>query len=131
MRQNATLRALTPKQAKAVEALMANGEVAAAAKEVGVSRSTLHRWLGEPAFMEAVRAAESRALDDLSRLLVRLGRTALATLAKAMNDPAAPYATRVTAANASLSRLLQLRELATLEARVRALEAAAGLDEGG
>ena len=130
MRQNATLRALTPKQAKAVEALMANGEVAAAAKEVGVSRATLHRWLGEPAFLDAVREAESRALDDLSRLLVRLGRTAAATLAKAMSDPAAPYATRVTAANASLSRLLQLRELATLEARVRALEAAAGLDEG-
>src|SRR5215211_209912 len=130
MRQNATLRALTPKQAKAVEALMANGEVAAAAKEVGVSRATLHRWLGEPAFLDAVREAESRALDDLSRLLVRLGRTAAATLAKAMSDPAVRWATRVTAANASLSRLLQLRELATLESRVRALEAAAGLDEG-
>ena len=58
-------------------------------------------------------------------------QTAAATLAKATNDPAAPYATRVRAADASMSRLLQLRELATLEARVRALEAAAGLDEGG
>jgi hypothetical protein len=36
----------------------------------------------------------------------------------------------VRAADASLGRLLQLRELATLEQRVRALEAAAGLDEG-
>jgi transposase-like protein len=131
MRRNATHPDLSPKQLKAVESLLATGEVSAAAKEVGVNRATLYRWLGEPAFMEAVREAESRALDDLSRLLVRLGRTAAATLAKAMNDPAAPYATRVTAANASLSRLLQLRELATLEARVRALEAAAGLDEAG
>ncbi len=131
MRQNATRRDLSPKQVKGVESLLAIGEVAAAAKEVGVSRATFHRWMAEPAFAGAVRDAEARALDDLSRLLVRLGRTAAATLAKAMNDPAAPYATRVTAANASLSRLLQLRELATLEARVRALEAAAGLDEGG
>jgi phage terminase small subunit len=131
MPQNLTLHDLTGKQRKAVEALLTTGEVSAAAKDAGVSRETLHRWLKQPVFQGAVRDAESRALDDLSRLLVRLGRTAAATLAKAMNDPAAPYATRVTAANASLSRLLQLRELATLEARVRALEAQAGLDEGG
>src|SRR5438105_2118279 len=117
MRQNATLRGLTPKQVRAVEALLATGEVSAAAKEVGVSRATFHRWLADPAFLDVVREAESRALDDLSRLLVRLGRTAAATLAKAMNDPAAPYAARVRAADAALSRLLQLRELATLEAR--------------
>jgi len=126
----ATAPILTAKQRKAVEALLTTGEVTAAAKEVGVHRDTLHRWMNQPAFHAAVRDAESRALDDLSRLLVRLGRTAIATVAKAMNDPAAPYATRGTAANASLSRLLQLRELVTLEARVQALEAAAGLDEG-
>lgn len=131
MPHNPTPGELTGKQRKAVEALLTTGEVTAAAKEVGVHRDTIHRWMKQPAFLDAVREAESRALDDLSRLLVRLGRTAAATLAKAMNDPAAPYATRVTAANAALSRLLQLRELAALEARVRALEAAAGLDEGG
>jgi hypothetical protein len=121
---------LTPKQHKAVEALLTTGKVSAAAKEAGVSKDSLYRWMKQPAFHAAVRDAEVRALDDLSRLLVRLGRTAAATLAKAMSDPAVRWATRVTAANASLSRLLQLRELATLESRVRALEAAAGLDEG-
>lgn len=55
----------------------------------------------------------------------------MATLAKATNDPTAPYATRVRAADAWLSRLLQLRELASVEARVRMLEVQAGLDEGG
>jgi transposase-like protein len=130
MPRNLTHPDLSAKQRRAVQALLTTGEVTAAAKEAGVSRETLHRWLRQPAFADAVREAEARALDDLSRLLVRLGRTAAATLAKAMNDPAAPYATRVRAADASLSRLLQLRELATLEGRVRALEAAAGLDEG-
>jgi phage terminase small subunit len=122
---------LTPKQRKAVEALLTTGEIAAAAKEAGVSKDSLYRWMKQPVFIGAVRDAEARALDELSRLLVRLGRSAVTTLAKAMADPAAPYATRVRAADASLSRLLQLRELATLEARVRALEVQAGLDEGG
>jgi transposase-like protein len=110
-----------------VEALLTTGEVSAAAREANVSRDTLHRWLKQPLFIEAVREAEARAIDDLARMLVRLGRTATATLAKAMTDPAAPYPTRVRAADAALSRLLQLRELATLEARVVELERTAGL----
>ncbi len=121
---------LSPKQRRAVAALLATGEVTAAAREAGVHRDTLHRWLRQPDFLAAVRQAEAEALDELSRLLVRLGRTAAATLAKAMADPAAPYPTRVRAADAALGRLLQLRELATLEARVAALEEAAGVEQG-
>ena len=131
MPTNVTPAHLTPKQRKAVEALLTTGEVAAAAQAAGVSRESVYRWLKQPAFLAAVREAEARAIDDLSRLLVRLGRTATATLAKAMNDAAAPWATRVRAADAVLSRLLQLRELATLEARVAELERLAGPEEAG
>lgn len=120
---------LTPKQRKAVEALLVTGDVSAAAKEVNVGRGTLYRWLKEPAFLAAVREAEARALDELSRLLVRLGRSAATTLAKAMSDADVPAATRVRAADVTLSRLLQLRELATLEARVAELERLAGVEE--
>jgi hypothetical protein len=130
MPQNLTRGKLTGKQQKAVAALLSTGEVKAAAAEAGISRETLHRWLKQPVFLEAVRAAEADALDELSRLLVRLGRTAIATIAKAMNDPITPPATRVRAADAALGRLLQLRELAQLEARVQALEQAAGLEAG-
>ncbi len=122
---------LSAKQRKAVEALLATGEVQAAAATVGISRETLHRWLRDPPFVEAVRAAEAQALDDLSRVLVRLGRTAAGTLAKAMSDAATPVATKVRAADATLGRLLQLRELATLEARVAELERSVGIAEGG
>ena len=129
MPPNPTPDEITPKQRKAVEALLTTGEVAAAAQAAGVCRDTVHRWLKQPLFLAAVREAEARALDDLSRLLVRLGRTAAATLAKAMGDASTPWATRVRAADASLGRLLQLRELATLEARVAELERLAGLEE--
>jgi transposase-like protein len=125
-----TLAQLSTKQRKAVEALLTTGEVKAAATEAGVHRDTLHRWLKQPLFLEAVRSAEAAALDELSRLLVRLGRTAVATIAKAMSDPVTPAATRVRAADVALGRLLQLRELAQLEARVQALEQAAGIDQG-
>ncbi len=121
---------LTGKQRKAVAALPATGEVAAAAGDAGISRETLHRWLRDPVFREAVRAAESDALNDLSRSLVTLGRAATGTLSAAMADDTAPWTTRVRAADAVLGRLLQLRELATLEARVAELERAAGIDEG-
>lgn len=131
MPPNVTRGGLTGRQHKAVSALLSTGEVKAAAAEVGVSRETLYRWLRQPAFLEAVRAAEAEALDELSRLLVRLGRTAVATIAKAMGDPGTPPATRVRAADAALGRLLQLRELAQLEARVQALEQAAGVEIGG
>ena len=130
MPHNPTPDGLTSKQRKAVEALLTTGEVSAAAKEAGVARDTLYRWMQQKPFLEAVRAAEARALDDLSRVLVRLGRTAAGTLAKAMGDAAAPYPTRVRAADAVLGRLLQLRELATLETRVAELERSVGLEEG-
>ena len=129
MSENRTHSVLSSRQRKAVEALLSTGEAAAAAREAGIARDTLYRWLKEPAFLTAVRQAEAAALDELSRLLVRLGRTAAATLAKAMSDPAVPWSTRVRAADASLGRLLQLRELATLEARVTELERLSGLAE--
>ena len=131
MRRNATPSELSSKQRKAVEALLSTGEVTSAAQQLGINRATLYRWLGEPAFVEAVRAAEAQALDDLSRMLVRLGRTAAGTLAKAMSDAATPMTVKVRAADATLGRLLQLRELATLEARVAELERSVGLDDGG
>ena len=129
MRLHATDPALSAKQLKAIDALIQLGEVAAAASECGINKATLYRWLKEPAFVQALHAAEGRAIDDLSRMLVRLGRTATATLAKAMTDAATPMSTRVRAADVSLSRLLQLRELATLEARVTELEQSVGIGE--
>ena len=126
MRPGATPVTLTGRQQQAIAAIVATGDVTIAAQSVGVNRATLYRWMKQPPFVQAVHAAEADAVEDLSRMLVRLGRTAVATLAKAMSDPATPAATKVRAADATLSKLLQLRELATLEQRVAALEASVG-----
>jgi len=128
MPHDPTSHQLSLKQRKGVEALLTTGEVKAAAAAVGIHRDTLHRWLNEAPFQAAVREAEATALDDLSRVLVGLGRTAVGTLSEAMSEPGTPAATKVRAADVTLSRLLQLRELAQLEARVQALETAVEQD---
>lgn len=114
---------LTPRQQRAVRALLTTPDMAAAAKEAAVSRETVYKWMQVPAFSTALHAAEADALAAVSRRLVRLADTAATTLEAAMRDEATPIATRVRAADAVLSRLLQLRELVTLEERVRELEA--------
>jgi phage terminase small subunit len=114
---------LTLKQRRAVTALLTQPDTTAAARSAGASRDTLYRWLAEPAFQAALRDAEADALAAVSRRLVRLADAAATTLETAMRDEATPAATRVRAADAVLSRLLQLRELVTLEERVRELEA--------
>ena len=119
---------LTPKQMKAVEALMLTGETASAATAAKVTRNTLYRWMKQPDFQAAVRDAEAQAIDEVSRVLIRLSKSAVGTLAAAMAERDAPIGPRIRAADITLSRLLQVRELAVLEDRLTALEAAAGIE---
>ena len=53
--------------------LSAKHRRAAVARAAGVHHDTFHRWLKQPAVLAAVREAESQAVDELSRSLVRLG----------------------------------------------------------
>ena len=121
---------LTLKQQRAVRALLTTPDVASAAKDAGVSRETVYKWMQVSVFTTALHAAEADALAAVSRRLVRLADTAATTLETAMHDEATPVATRVRAADAVLSRLLQLRELVVLEERVQELEARYAADAG-
>ncbi len=120
MQQNLTL-----KQRKAVSALLTEPDTTAAAKAAGISRDSIYRWLAESAFQTALRDAEAGAIAAVSRSLVRLAERAAATLDRAMTDPAAASSTKVRAADVILARMLQLREGAVLEERVRELERSA------
>jgi transposase-like protein len=129
LQPGATSPSLTTKQQQAIVELLQSTDLVSVARKVGVNRTTLYRWTKQPHFVHALHEAEAVAVDELARMLVRIGRTAVTTLAKAMSDPATPAATRVRAADATLSRLLQLRELAALEQRITALEAVTGIEE--
>lgn len=64
VRHSATL---TGKQHAAIDALLACHTVGDAAEVVGVNRRTLHRWLNEPAFAQALQDAQ----DELTRGAIR------------------------------------------------------------
>jgi len=134
MSENATLgkltpRQLSPRQRRALESLLVTGDVTAAAAAAGVTRQTVHRWLALDVFKAALREGEAAKLEALSRSLVRLGDKATQALEGALDD-AQPAAAglRVRSADIVLGRLLQLKELVDLEARVSALEGEARLE---
>ena len=114
---------ITPKQRKAIESLMTNANVLDAAKAAGVSRQTIYRWMNtDLAFQQALCKAETEALTGLSRSLVTLGVKATQTLEQTLSDQGSSAGARVRAADIILGRLLQLRELVSLEERISRLE---------
>ena len=131
MPRDATPGTLSPKQKRAIELLLSTVDLAAVAREIGVDRSTLHRWQRQPAFRNALHAAEADALTEVSRGLVRLSRLALRTMGQAMADEEAAVGVKIRAADAVLNRLVQLRTYADMEARLRVLEEAAGITSEG
>lgn len=116
MREN-----LTPKQHRAIEALLTSGDMTRAAERAGVSRETLYKWLKSEPFRQELKAGEAKALEALSRRLVALGDSAVLALQDGLNADN-PTAVRLRAADIIIGRLLQLKELVNLDERVSALE---------
>lgn len=113
---------LSPKQRKAIQALIEHGDILNAADAADVTRNTLYSWLRQPAFSHALRDAEAAAVRQLSRQLVSLGKRATGAIADVLSDPTANASSRLRGADIVLGRLLQLRELVDLEDRVSAIE---------
>jgi len=112
---------LTARQQKALDALLRGCTQEAAAREAGVSRRTLGRWLTQNvAFQRALRDAEQEALKRIHRRLAALAECACDALARALQGEAG--AAQVRAADIVLARLMPLRELVEIEERLKALE---------
>jgi hypothetical protein len=127
-----TLRnSITAKQQLALDAFIGGANVGDAAQIAGVGRKTVTVWLHHsPLFTAAMKQAESEALEGLSRKLVTLGLMAGAALEYTLMDESVPMILKLRAADIVLARLLQMRELVQLEARVDALELQAKLKDG-
>jgi hypothetical protein len=119
------------KQEEAIVALASQRTIEDAARTCNTPARTLYRWLKEPEFDAAYRAARRHAYgQSISRL--QQGSTAAATtLLKVMVDPATPPSTRVRAAEAVLSQAAKAIEIEDIDARLRELEAAAEANKGG
>ena len=123
MAANVTPPKLSPNQRKAFETLTTTGSVSSASKAAGVSRQTIYRWLKEPAFAGMVREQEAQTLERVSGMLVAAASHAVAVLVQEMRD-ADSSASRIRAADAVLTKVLSLRELASIESRLTEIEKA-------
>ena len=115
---------LSAKQHRALSALLTSKSVAEAAAATGLGERTIYRWLTDPAFRQALSAAEGDLIDAATRRLLTLQGTALDTLEAVLGDEDASAGVRIRAAQMVLDHLLKLRELRDIEQRLQALEAA-------
>ncbi len=115
---------LSAKQETAVAALLSEATIAAAAAKVGVTERTLHRWLDDPDFSEAYRAARREAVGQAISRLQQGSTHAVTVLFMLMADKSVSSSVRLRAAIAVLDFSLRAVELEDLQQRVEALEAA-------
>jgi transposase-like protein len=122
---------LGSKRESAILALLSTRSVEEAARAVGVNPRTLYRWMKEPEFDAAYRAAKRAAFGQSVARLHHLASAAVSTLGKIMLDPATPPATRVRAADSILDHTAKAIEIEDIDARVRQLEEATEANKSG
>jgi transposase-like protein len=113
---------LTRKQEQAIAALLSTSTVSDAARRVGVSESTLGRWLQRPEFVTLYRQHRRQLLDHSLVGLQKATGDAVETLVR--NLTCGTPAVEVRAAVALLDLSWKGTELLDLEARVAELEGA-------
>lgn len=113
---------LSPKQRRAIIALLTSRNVQEAAIKAKVGKRTLHRWLTKPEFLAALLEAEEEAIDKATRRLIGLQEEAIETIQAVMNDKEATHTVRLRAAQTILEHSLKLRELRNIEVRLTQLE---------
>ena len=118
------------KKEETIVALLTTRTVEEAARAVNVSARTLLRWMKEPEFDVAYRAAKRAAFGQSIARLHHLSSAAVTTLGKVMLEPGTPPATRVRAADSILDHTSKAIEIEGLEARLTELERAAEANKG-
>jgi hypothetical protein len=111
---------------QAVAALLTQPNIDMAAQSVGISPNTLLNWMKVPEFDAAYRAAKRAAYGQAIARLQQAMPLAVQTMLKVLVDPATPASVRVRAAEVIANHSHKAIEIEDVEARVTALEEAAG-----
>ena len=114
---------LTPKQSRALLALLSHSTVVAAADAAGVSEKALYGWLREPAFHAEYLAARRDAFSQAIGRLQGMASEGAAVLLAIATDPTKPASARVAAVRTMFEYGTKWIELQELEQRLSALEA--------
>ena len=113
---------------RAIAALLSAPSLEQAAKKAGLSRATLYRWMREPDFKTALRAARREVVDATIGRLQAATAEAVTALVKALTCTTPTV--RVSAARAILEFSFRSVELGDLEERLSALEQQFGAGGG-
>jgi transposase-like protein len=99
-------------------ALACGATVEGAARQCGVSESTVYRRLADEDFRRQIQQLRSEMVQRTAATLTAAGSESVKTL----QQPTAPPAVRLNAARAVLEIGVKLREVADFEQRLAALE---------
>lgn len=114
---------MTLKQKKALTALLTSITREEAATVAGVSTETIRRYMKDPEFKEAYRAAFADVLEDAARQAQHNISPALVALAAIVDSPEEAATARISAARSVLEYALKLSERVDVTDRINALEA--------
>jgi hypothetical protein len=117
---------LSARQEQAIAALLIEPTVTAAAAKANVPERTLYRWLDEPAFTAAYRAARRKAVKQTVARLQRASAPVVSLLLQLAASDQTPAMARVAARRAVLDYTFKAVELEDLDERLSELEARLG-----
>ena len=115
---------MTPRQQKALAALLTSPSKAAAAKAAGIAPRTLRDYLADPEFQAAYRDAFGNMVEDATRQAQQAISPALSTLREIVEDREEDAQARISAARAILSHGIKLTETTDILNRLAELETA-------
>ena len=118
------MNGISRKRDSAIGALLSQPTISAAAEFVGIGEATLRRWLKEPGFLAAYRAARQDTLEHCVALLQKAGSDAVEAMQQSLQ--ATSEGVRLRAACAILDYSMKGAEILDLEARIAALEGLPG-----
>ena len=121
---------LSPKQEKALVALLDCGEIQQAAARAEVSDVTLWRWLQQAEFQRRYREARRQLVETAVAQLQGDCTTAARVLREVAEDTAAPASARVAAAKAILEQSIAAVQLTDLQAEVEEIKQVLAEAEG-
>lgn len=119
-----TKQDISAKQKRAIQALITGASNVEAAQAAGVNPNSITAWMKESLFQAALRQAELDAMATISRSLVSIADKAAGVLSSVMDNPKARDSSKIRAADVSLGRMIEIRSIAELEQRIKALEEA-------
>ena len=114
---------LTPRKRKAIVLLLQGNKISEVAEGVGVSDSTMFRWLKEEPFQAELRREELRVMDAVGWQLIAMSKQAVDALQDVLEEPSIRGASvkRLTA-KSILELLLKWREQLDFDERLLKLE---------